>query len=197
MEEIQNYLETLYEIIKDYLIDKEINIHNEDTFKTKSKKFLIKYKRLIGLISLIILILIPYYCFDREEFPIQKGGVISVADAAKHFKDKAASTEALKAGKAEFEKEQKKAKSQATKDKFLAKDLEGKPLQRVGAIGYRAGAVVGEAFKDNADWFYGLLYSIAATVAIFMLVVPSIAFFAIGIMCFFLLKDKIKYFKGL
>ena len=256
MEGIQNYLETTYETIINYLIDKEIIIHDEDPFTIKAKKYLIKYKRLIGLISLIILILIPYYCFSNEDEDenVQRGGVITQEEAMQHLQNQKASREAMAAGKAAFAKEVKqkgyeemgakgetykdrKAKEkeflkskkkegeeagrQAVKDKIFEKkaakiqakaDEKAKFAEKIGKFkerglkgnlksgfkgAYNIGASGAEAFKDNAAWLYGILYSIAATVAIFMLVVPSIAFFVIGIMCFFLLKDKVKYFKGL
>lgn len=231
MEEIQNYLETTYETIKNYLIDKEIIINDEDPFTIKAKKYLIKYKRLIGLISLIILIIIPYYCFtgddEDEDKNVQRGGVVSREEAMQHLQNQKASREAMQKAKEEMDKAEKKeqtrrktpeerAKAKADAKEKKSQDLADKKQEQKDALGkkydnfkdnlnykgaknaaYNVGAAAAGAFKDNADWFYGLLYSIAATVAIFMLVVPTLGFVIIGIMCFFLLKTKVKFLKGL
>ena len=297
MDEIKQFLETSYESIRDYLIDKEIEIKEEDPFIEKSEKYLIKYKRLIGLVLLIILILIPYFCFGDDDEIIQSGGTVEEEAEAKEKAERAAKARALltdkMADKVSFatakkqiqtkqredkltsmkteregryskglisgltkakdaegqynnyrggiekgaqnekykreEKKQEKRDKQAARigeisekigkykekgshllalDKFNDADTKGKKAAAAftsasritGAAGkkvYNLGAYAGEKVKENAEWFYGILYTIAMAVAIFLLVVPSIAFFAVGIMCYFLLKGKIGYFKSL
>lgn len=283
MDDILNYLETSYISLKDYLIDKEIIIKDEEPFIDQLQKFLLKYKRLIGLILLIILILIPYICFDNEnELSIQKGGALTNENAKEIVETEYSDKQKLGKAQQQFAKEQKRAElqaqigpsykakkaekllekdkgatlskkekkelkkdvsaekyeknkdvykqkrdeaKQAYQDKKLEKkaalaqkkaDKFGKLGEKVGKIQakgikgniksgltsgakgiYNVGAYAGEKAKDNAEWFYGLIYSIAITIAIFMLFGPAILFILIGIMCYFLLKDKIKYFKAL
>ena len=52
---IKNYL-------YDYFIDDSIIINENDDFIIKIKKGIFKYKRIISLILLIILLIIGYYC---------------------------------------------------------------------------------------------------------------------------------------
>ena len=52
-------------------------------------------------------------------------------------------------------------------------------------------------FKDNSPWIYQILYNIAFVLILAILVLPSFCFFIIGIICFFLLKSKVKGLKGL
>jgi hypothetical protein len=51
--------------------------------------------------------------------------------------------------------------------------------------------------KDASPIFYQILYTIAFTLILAILVLPSLGFFVIGIICFFLLKDRVKKLKGL
>jgi hypothetical protein len=62
---------------------------------------------------------------------------------------------------------------------------------------YNVGSYAGEKFKEFSGWLYEILFAIAISIAICMVVLPSLSFFIIGIICFFLLKSKISSFKSL
>ena len=70
-------------------------------------------------------------------------------------------------------------------------------LSVAGNMAYQAGAFVGDKAKEFAGWLYQILFAIAISIAICMVVLPSISFFIVGIICFFLLKSKISTFKSL
>jgi fructose-specific phosphotransferase system IIC component len=54
-----------------------------------------------------------------------------------------------------------------------------------------------QAFKDNASFIYRILYTLAFTLILSILIFPSLAFFVIGILCYFLLQKKINTIKKL
>ena len=64
-------------------------------------------------------------------------------------------------------------------------------------MAYQAGAYVGEKFKEFAGWLYEILFAIAISIAICMVVLPSVSFFILGLICFILLKKKVSQVKGL
>jgi hypothetical protein len=66
-----------------------------------------------------------------------------------------------------------------------------------GQMAYQAGAYVGEKFKEFAGWLYEILFAIAISIAICMVVLPSISFFLVALFCFFLLKKKMSQIKGI
>ena len=63
--------------------------------------------------------------------------------------------------------------------------------------GFDFGAAAAHKISDNSDLIYQILYSAALFVVICIIAIPSIAFLIIGIVCYFLLKDKMKTIKGL
>ena len=65
----------------------------------------------------------------------------------------------------------------------------GKGLKNIGAAG-------AESIRENADWFYGMLYAVAISLAICIITIPSIAFFIVGIICYVLLKNNMKSIKS-
>ena len=60
----------------------------------------------------------------------------------------------------------------------------------------QGGQFVADKFKEFANWLYEILFAIAISIAICMIVVPSIAFFALGLICYFLLRKKISSMKA-
>ena len=58
-------------------------------------------------------------------------------------------------------------------------------------FGKQAGQYGVDKFKEFASWLYEILFAIAISIAICMIVVPSIAFFALGLICYFLLRKKL------
>ena len=55
-------LDTIVDTITNYLIDDDIVISEKDTNYIKFKKYLLKYKHIIGILFLIVLSIIGYYC---------------------------------------------------------------------------------------------------------------------------------------
>lgn len=60
----------------------------------------------------------------------------------------------------------------------------------------QAGRYAVDKFKEFAGWLYEILFALAISIAICMIVVPSIAFFALGLICYFLLRKKISSIKA-
>ena len=62
---------------------------------------------------------------------------------------------------------------------------------------FDAGAAAAQGFKDNADVIYQVFYSFAIFIVICIVAIPSVALLVIGIICYFLLKNKMKTIKSL
>lgn len=60
----------------------------------------------------------------------------------------------------------------------------------------QAGQYAVDKFKEFSGWLYEILFALAISIAICMIVVPSIAFFALGLICYFLLRKKISSMKA-
>lgn len=226
-------LDTSYKTLSDYLIDNQINIYNDDDYKIKFKKILLKYKRIIGIILLILFLIIGYYEYNIDTYEyinikFQTGGEIGKIkgfSGATHFISKryqdlkgikkeakviaAAGTQLraeTKAIKKEIKQEKKTERRTALKQKataLLAKvPRTAKGLGKAAIKGtykstYAVGAYGAETVRENADYFYGMLYAIVLSLAICIITIPSIAFFIMGLICYVLLKDKMKIIKGL
>ena len=192
-------IDYIWKSIVDYFIDNTITINDTDSRKLKFKKFLLKYKRIIGLILLIILLLIGYYCEpygnnnnSLNTLKKQKGGATAIANAATKINTSALKNVATNvkgtvegatgeaAGEDGEDGEEKKPESQYPK------------VSRMYEYGSRAG----NSAKEWSGWFYSVVYSIAISLLLCIIVVPSIGFFVIGIICYFLLKNKMKVIKG-
>lgn len=165
---IQNTIET-------YLIFNEYKINPNDDCLTQIKMFILRYRRIIGIILLIILLYIGVNC-DIYTYS-QKGG----ASIKKFIKGK-------------FDK-----KSINSLDTGQIGNVVGDNSKsaKLGRMTYQAGAYTGDKFKEFAGWLYQILFAIALSIAICMVVLPSITFFIVGIICFFLLKSKMSSFKSL
>lgn len=164
-----------------YLIDKNIHINENDTTLTKLKLFLLKYKRIISIILLILLLIVGHTCNltylnfnissdnENNKNKLLNGGVYKGFKASSKLSSSMSSMgDTLKHGKFNALKS-----------------------------GYQGVANRAERAKDFAPWLYGLIYSIAITILIFMIFMPAIAFFILGIICYNLVKGKISYIKSL
>jgi len=60
----------------------------------------------------------------------------------------------------------------------------------------KLGSYAVDKFKDFAGWLYEILFALAIFIAICMIVVPSIAFVLLGLICYFLLRKKISVVKA-
>jgi len=73
-------------------------------------------------------------------------------------------------------------------------DMRNAGMSRFGSgleLTRQGGQFVADKFKEFASWLYEILFAIAISIAICMIVVPSIAFFALGLICYFLLRKKL------
>ena len=161
----------IYNKIYHYLIDTNIKFNKHDTLLIKSKKFLLRYKRIIAIILLIILLIIGYQCKiyylyikPTEKTCILNGGAM---DAMGAMGDSGGDS----GGKSKI----------------------GAALGNAKKFGDRRA----EDAKELAPWFYGILYSVSITILAFLIIMPAIGFFILGIVCFALLKDNIGYIKSL
>ena len=241
-DKIYNYnynLEDIINNISNYFIDKQIIIKDDDDFETKTKNYLLKYKRIIGLVLLILLIIIGYNCdpynirnmnINMNMNNIQHGGANtppplppprgSPAQPApqvppkdplstvgkrpppppppkKTFKEKvkAKMDKSATAHKAGYELKKEKAK--AAKEAFKTKSKEMGKKAISASTYYDAGAAAAHKFTDNADLIYQIFYSFALFILICIVTIPALAFVVVGLICFVLLKDKIKGVKDL
>jgi hypothetical protein len=279
---IINVVINTYDYLDNILVFKEYEINPDDDLITQTKMFILRYRRIIGILLLIILLYMGFNCnFGRgkgkgenadsnenRKENVQKGGDFSFsgseeltkarianeqfandvtkkyqekkkkdeieaklkkADDNKAAKDKAdsdkksadAAEQKKKDDKAAYKKlsflEKKKldysgkgSLSSKGKEAF-ARTSAGRKIQEMkdmrasgkskfavaGNMAYQAGAYVGDKAKEFAGWLYEILFAIAISIAICMVVLPSISFFIVGIICFFLLKSKISTFKSL
>jgi len=169
-----------------YLIDKNIHINENDTTLTKLKLFLLKYKRIISIILLILLLIIGYKCnLTYLNFNISPNNEIN--------KNKINKNKIINGGVYEGFKASSKLAASSSQMKDTLKHGKFDALKS----GYQGVANRAERAKDFAPWLYGLIYSIAITILIFMIFMPAVAFFILGIICYNLVKGKISYIKGL
>ena len=169
----------MYHYFYNYLIDTKINIYEDEPLLTKFQKILLKYKRLIAIFLLIILLIIGYLCKiqylyitknnqnNKNHACILNGGRSSIY-AAKIKEGLGEKASALKSGIA---------------------NAPG----NIKAFGDRRV----EDAKELAPWFYGIIYSISIALLSFLIFMPAIGFIVVGLICFVLIKDKISYIKSL
>lgn len=276
-----NAVTNTYDYLDNILVFKEYEINPDDDLITQTKMFILRYRRIIGILILIILLYMGFNCDfgkgkgkgenadrneDRKE-NVQKGGDgdFSFSGSPEATAARVANEKLANSIKAEHELEKKKAemkaklvKADANKSAKDAEDaskksadaalqkkaankaarkklsfLERKKLdysgdaklsskassafgktdlgkkisglkeagynkkQIAGKLAYQAGAYAVDKAKEFAGWLYEILFAIAISIAICMVVLPSISFFIVGIICFFLLKSKISTFKSL
>lgn len=218
--ELYNYLENYLE---SYLIDNNIIITNKNEKDNNYniiyiKYILLKYRRVIALILLIILLLIGYCC----EFNFNFDSVDSIDNVKTKNIKQTGGSQPEQAPAAEPAAAPKKSIKEKIKHSLaVSKEMRSQKISKVttklGNIKnkivdpstytkgvkssitgiYDAGAASARSIKNNAGFVYEILYSVALFVIICVLFIPSIAFFAVGIVCYFLLKDKMKAFKAL
>ena len=173
----------IYDNLINYLIDKNIHINENDTTLTKLKLFLLKYKRIISIILLILLLIVGHICkltyLNFNILPDTKNEI---------YKNKIINGGVYKG----FAASSKLSSSMSS----MGNTLKSGKLDTLKS-GYQGVANRAERAKDFAPWLYGLIYSIAITILIFMIFMPAVAFFILGIICYNLVKGKISYIKGL
>jgi len=224
--DIQYYLD----IVSNYFIDYAITIDDNDSINIKIRKILLKYKRVIALIFLILLLIIGYYCNPyvthletNTNTKTQNGGATdppaqtptpaptttapepaaSAPAAAPEPKVKKTKKERLKAyGTKKSEQIQASAQLKSEKHAAALKEAKQKAKDSVKkafkpSTYYDAGASAARAFKDNADVIFQIFYSIAIFILLCIVTIPAFAFIVVGIICYVILKDKMKAIKAL
>ena len=199
-----NIFTNSYDYIVNYLVNDKIIIKDNDSTETKIKQYLLKYKRIIGIILLIILIYIGYETgilinnnnnnnnndnnnnHRNVNHSIQKGGLISTESVSK---DIGKATDTIK--NALTHAKDKTVRALTTKEGAKG------ALHKGFKVGHEVGARLGEEFKERSSALYSLMYSVALFIIVCIIFVPTIAFIVGGIMCYVLLKGKMRTIKGL
>ena len=196
---------SICDYIINYLIDKNINFSKNDTTKVKIKKYLLKYKRIIAIFLLIVLLYIGNQCnlsylkfnsnVNYKKENILNGGAGAGAGALGEI---AKVTEALtKAGQGQGQgKGESNSKGSGGPTNALDK-AKASDTRTAAEKTYDFGKKYANKIKDNADVFYGFLYSIAITILMFLIFVPAVGFIVIGFICYSLLKNRIVSLKSL
>ena len=165
--------------IYNYLIDTKIDIDENDTLLIKIQKILLKYKRIIAIVLLIILIILGYYCniyniYTNNKKNIHDTCILSGGESR-------SSIYAPKIG------DSISSGLSATKSGILNAPSNLKEFGKNRA----------KDAKELAPWFYGIIYSIAIALLTFLIFMPTIGFIILGFICYSLLKSKMVYIKSL
>lgn len=192
---MDNLKTNIWEPINNYFVNYDIIINESRSSKLEIfKLYLLKYKRVIGLVLLIILLIIGYHCNPYSNMNLS-------TDMKSDIKSDMKSD--MKSGGGDFMMKQRakaemriKSLSDSTKATLapVGSTLKGavSPTKMFNAAGDAA-----HSFADNADMIYRILYSIAIFIVMCIVIVPSLAFIIIGVICYFLLKNRMKSIKGL
>lgn len=213
MNNLDSKLDNIVNLLEDWLIFKEYTVNGDDDLITQTKIFILRYRRIIGITIIIILLYVGLNCNFGNENYLQKGGskigsIISQKTANSSIK------KAQQELRTKVKQEKTQVKADAIKQKYddsslgqkmqKYKQLRATGVSRTEILGkgalnttYSAGAWVGNTFKEYAGWLYEILFAVAISIAICMVVLPSISFVIIGLICFFLLKSKISSFKSI
>jgi hypothetical protein len=216
----------IYSYLEDILIIKEYEINQDNDLITQTETFILRYRRILGIILLCILLYILYKCKNKVHNTIQKGAGdnnnLGLTNLFKENENKPPEKTATgKGGKSKtfvgkittkFKDKltERGRKSISSAKKFIGETNTAqkyKSMRDVGLsrlqIGKRAmygigsaAGVVGNKFKEFAGWLYEILFAIAISIAICMVIVPSLSFFIVGIICYFLLKNKVSSLKS-
>ena len=211
MDNLNNIVNNIVNVVESWLVFKEYEINSDDDLITQTKMFILRYRRIIGILLFIMLVYIGFICNfgqnrsktknekgnedrhrDQKE-NIQNGGKFNISGAIgkkmSSLKDKIDLKKIEYSGEGSLTSKAQKAIGDSKMVKKFSQ------IKEAGA--YNAGAYVGNKFKEFSGWLYQILFAIAISIAICMVVLPSLSFFIIGIICFFLLKSKISGFKSL
>jgi len=251
--ELSRIGDTIGDTIYNFLIDDNYKIDDTLEWLELSQVYIMRYRRIIGIVILVILLGIIRYCHwdEKNVLELQTGGGSAVIAAAKSagrssfskamgsvgttFKTskpgqdlaavrKTVSNSLKSAGKDIGQYSSHLAKDtytgeQVAKLKSAAgnalgksklgqfatgkmgdiKDMRSAGMTKFGVakqLTGQAGQFAADKFKEFANWLYEILFAIAISIAICMIVVPSIAFFALGLICYFLLRKKISSMKA-
>jgi hypothetical protein len=182
------------DIINNYLIDKEININENDTFINKLKFFLLKYKRIIAIVLLIILLFIGYQCnltfldINPNLNPKLNPKLNPNQNPKQNLYNLKGGDQGVIAGK---------INSAVSSIGDTLKDGKVDALKTGASESYDFAARRADDYKSFAPKLYGFIYSVAISVLMFLIFMPAVGFFIVGIICYSILKDKMGYIKSL
>ena len=167
--------------IYNYLIDTNILIYENDTLLLKNQKILLKFKRIIAIVLLIILLILGYYC-----------NIYNIFNSYTYTKTNINSDTCILNG----------GRSSVYKAKIGNSISSGYASAKSGIL--NAPSNIKQFGKDRAEdaktlapWFYGIIYSISITLLAFLIFMPAIGFIIVGLICYSLLKNKMGYIKSL
>ena len=240
--ELSSIGDTISHYIIKFIIDDNYEINYELEWTEVIQDFIMRYRRIIGVIILIILIAIMRNCkfnnlrlqgeannTKNNKIWVGKGGAGvaltalgsgGVASAASGLGTAVAGSGGAVAGSGGAaaaatagqtvaanamqnvaKDAMSNAKSGNSKNKLMDMATGGKysemrsaGMSKFGSgleLTRQGGQFVADKFKEFASWLYEILFAIAISIAICMIVVPSIAFFALGLICYFLLRKKL------
>jgi len=195
---MDNFKTNMWEPINNYFVNYDIIINESRSSKLKLfKLYLLKYKRVIGLVLLIILLIIGYHCnpYSNMKFSSDMRNDMK-SDMKSDMKTgggRVGDFMTSQRAKAEMSASSLRDSTKATLSP-VGKTLKGavSPTKMFNAAGDAA-----HSFADNSDMIYRILYSIAIFIVMCIVIVPSLAFIIIGVMCYFLLKSRMKSIKSL
>lgn len=261
-ENIKETTSNIYSYLEDILIIKEYEINRDDDLITKTEMFVLRYRRILGIILLCILLYIWYNCdINKRTSNLYQTGGGNNSGIAGMFNEADKSVKSAEQMAQERQKGKKKLSAEEIEKRKAA--VQGKRNERSQLIGgsqpailatkslsrwdkameksqmrlstmkdtlaktsigkfggkqkgemaemrkagftktqagakmlYNVGAAAGEKFKEFAGWLYEILFAIAISLAICMVILPSLSFFIVGLICYFLLKSKMSSLKS-
>lgn len=189
----QGMLDKIINSIKTILLDDDYKIDDQLEWSEQLNIYILRYRRIIGIFMLIILLYLLNYCdnlgFGAIKQVNQRGGAGIIAKGISSVAASGAAQNAI-AGAAN------------NKPKHLAEELKGMKTAGMTKIditkhlGGQAMRFGKEKAFEFANWLYEILFALAISIAICMVVVPSISFFALGLVCYFLLRKKMVAIKS-
>ena len=191
---MDNLKTNIWEPINNYFVNYDIIINESRSSKLELfKLYLLKYKRVIGLVLLIILLIIGYNCNPYSNMNFSSDMKTDMKNDMKTGGGRVGDFMTSQRAKAEMSASSLRDSTKATLAP-VGKTLKGavSPTKMFNAAGDAA-----HSFADNSDMIYRILYSIAIFIVMCIVIVPSLAFIIIGVMCYFLLKSRMKSIKGL
>jgi hypothetical protein len=192
-----------------FIINNRIIINEDDELHIRIEKYIVKYHRVIGLILLLIFLLILYCHYGVLKIKnVQNGGgpvaAVAAAPAALALAPGAAGAAGAMGSSAQMALlAQSINTTKIGVDKTMMDKVKG--LYSKGKQGAESGfgsikdygRRSMSAIKSYSPIFYRMLYTVAFTLIVAIVVLPSVAFLIIGVICYFLLQKNMDYIKKL
>ena len=209
-------------MLYDYFINSKIIIYDKDDIQTKIEKYIIKYHKIIGIILLVIFFIIVY-CHSsiiNVNINLQTGGAGAVAPLAVATVPAVVSAPVAGAVASSAGISSTAVASLATSSSALSKlnisNVKGlqnksKMMEKLTKFSRDGKKYASEGIGGLSDYsrrtasvikgyspiFYRILYTVAFTLIVAIVVLPSVIFLIIGIVCYFLLQKNMDYIKKL